>query len=107
MSPEMISPPYRVILCSHSGKPVHLPKNIIRRANSIRNEESNSTQHLLSRVFLLRCRSCVREAVYTIDQVIDCLEDAMTFESPLERERYGKPPLNQFRLRPNGSSCVF
>jgi hypothetical protein len=71
MSQETISPPHRVILCFYCGKPVQLPKNILRRANSLRNEESNSNEHLLSRVFLLRCRSCVREAVYTIDQVID------------------------------------
>ena len=71
MSPETSSPPHRVIICFYCGKPVHPPTNILRRASSIRDEESNSTEHLLSRVFLLRCRSCVREAVYTIDQVID------------------------------------
>jgi hypothetical protein len=74
MSPETISAADRIIRCFYCGKPVHPPNNIIRRANSIRNEESNSTVHLLSRVFLLRCRSCVREAVYTIDQVIDLQE---------------------------------
>src|SRR5271157_436508 len=41
-----------------------------RWQKTIRHDESSSTQHLLSRVFLLRCRACVREAVYTIDQVI-------------------------------------
>jgi hypothetical protein len=71
MSPETITPPNRVIVCFYCGKPVHLPKNVLRRANSVRNEDPNSREHLLSRVFLLRCRSCVREAVYTIDQVID------------------------------------
>ncbi len=71
MSPETISPPHRVIPCFYCGKPLHPPKNILRRASSIRNEESSSTEHLLSRVFLLRCRSCVREAVYTLDQVIE------------------------------------
>jgi hypothetical protein len=81
MSPETNSPPYRVMACLYCGRPVHLPKNIIRRANSITNQESNSTQHLLSRVFLLRCRACVREAVYTIDQVVDCSE-APTSQPP-------------------------
>ena len=81
MSPETISPPNRVILCVYCGKPVHAPKNILRRANSIRNEESNSTEQLLSRVFLLRCRSCVREAVYTIDQVVDGPETPTPAES--------------------------
>jgi len=81
MSPETISPPHRVILCFYSGKPVHLPKNILRRANSLRNENSNSNYQLLSRVFLLRCGSCVREAVYTIYQVIDGLETSTFQES--------------------------
>ena len=81
MSPETISPPHSVILCVYCGKPVHPPKNILRRANSIRNEESNSTEQLLSRVFLLRCRSCVREAVYTIDQVVDGPETPTPLES--------------------------
>jgi hypothetical protein len=51
MIPETISPPHRVILCIYCGKPVHPPKNILQRASSIRNEESRSTAHLLSRVF--------------------------------------------------------
>ena len=55
MSPETISLPDRVILCIYCGNPVHPPKNILRRANSLGNEESSSTEHLLSRVFLLRC----------------------------------------------------
>lgn len=81
MSAETISPPHRVILCVYCGKSVHLPENILRRASSLRNEESNSTEHLLSRVFLLRCRACVREAVYAIDQVIDEPEISTSQES--------------------------
>jgi len=84
MSPETISPPYRSVICLYCGKPVHLPENIVRRANSTKNLESNATQHLLSRVFLLRCRSCVREAVYTIDQVIDSPETPTSQESGLK-----------------------
>ena len=84
MSPETISPPHRVIPCFYCGKPLHPPKNILRRASSIRNEESSSTEHLLSRVFLLRCRSCVREAVYTLDQVIDGPETPTSQESSLK-----------------------
>jgi hypothetical protein len=81
MSQETSSPPHRVILCFYCGKPVHPPKNILRRANSLRDQDPNSDEHLLSRVFLLRCRSCVREAVYTIDQVIDGPETATSQES--------------------------
>ena len=81
MSPETISPPNRVIVCFYCGKPVNPPKYILHRANSLRNQQSDSPEHLLSRVFLLRCRSCVREAVYTIDQVIDGPETP-TSQSP-------------------------
>jgi hypothetical protein len=84
MSPETINSPNQVIVCFYCGKPVHPPKNILRRASSIRNEDSDSTEHLLSRVFLLRCRSCVREAVYTIDQVIDGPETPTSQESSLK-----------------------
>ncbi len=55
----------------YCGKLVNLSENVIGRHNAIKNQESNSTQHLLSRVFVLRCRTCVREVVYTIDQIID------------------------------------
>jgi hypothetical protein len=81
MSPETISPPHRIILCVYCGKPVQPPKNILRRAKAVHNVEPNSTEHLLSRVFRLRCRWCVREAVYTIDQVIDGPETATSQES--------------------------
>jgi len=81
MSPETNSPLYQGIRCFYCGKPVHLPEKIIRRANSIRHQESNPTENLLSRVFLLRCRSCVREAVYTIDQVVNCSETPTSQES--------------------------
>ena len=84
MSPETVSPPRRVILCFYCGKPVNPPKYILRRASSIKSEPSDSTEHLLSRVFLLRCRSCVREAVYTIDQVIDGPETPPPQESSLK-----------------------
>jgi hypothetical protein len=76
MFPEMMSPPYEGPCCVYCGKPLHPSKNIIRRANAIREQESNSTAHLMSRVFLLRCRSCVRETVYTIDQFVRCAEGA-------------------------------
>jgi hypothetical protein len=34
---------------------------------------SDDTQfQLISRVFVLRCRSCERESIYAIDQIVDC-----------------------------------
>jgi hypothetical protein len=84
MSRETISPPRRVILCFYCGKPVSPPKYILRRASSTSSEHSDSIEHLFSRVFLLRCRSCVREAVYTIDQVIDSPETPPPQESSLK-----------------------
>lgn len=84
MSLEAINSPNQVIVCFYCCKPVHPPNNILRRASSIRNAHSDSIEHLLSRVFLLRCRSCVREAVYTIDQVIDGPETPTSQESSLK-----------------------
>lgn len=78
MCPETISPLNRGVFCFYCGQPVCLPKSIVDRADSIRNQESDSTHYLLSRVFLLRCRSCIREAVYTLDQIIDFSEDAIS-----------------------------
>ncbi len=74
MLSETINSGYRGVLRFYCSKAVQLPKNIVGRANAIKNQESNSTQHLMSRVFLLRCWSCGREAVYTIDQVNDFAE---------------------------------
>jgi hypothetical protein len=28
--------------------------------------------HLISQVFVLRCRSCHKESVYSINQIVDC-----------------------------------
>jgi hypothetical protein len=81
MRPETTSSLYRGVFCLYCGKPVNLPETIIVRHDAIKNQESISTQHLLSRVFVLRCRTCVREAVYTIDQVIDRPESLTSPES--------------------------
>jgi hypothetical protein len=72
MRSETIALQHRGILCFHCGKPVRLPDVILSKEKAIRNNEPNAAQHLLSRVFALRCRACSREGVYGIDQVVDC-----------------------------------
>lgn len=71
MPPGTITLLYRGTRCFSCGKPVHLRNNVVHRANSLRDRASNSTHHLLSRALLVRCRSCVREAVCIVDQVQD------------------------------------
>jgi hypothetical protein len=83
MRRETINSVYRGVLCFYCGKPMQLSEKIIGRANAIKNQDSTSTRHLMSRVFLLRCRSCVREAVYTIDQVNDFSETRTSQQSDL------------------------
>jgi hypothetical protein len=34
-------------------------------------DSSDTHYHLVSRVFNVRCRSCERESVYSIDQIVD------------------------------------
>ena len=74
MSVELSSQHFRGVLCHHCGKPVRIPKIVLRK------DSENQGQHaaddnqflLVSRVFVLRCRSCERESIYAIDQIVDC-----------------------------------
>jgi len=64
----------RGVLCRHCGKPVRIPAIVLRKDSEIQgHRDSDDAQfHLISRVFVLRCRSCERESIYAIDQIVDC-----------------------------------
>jgi ribosomal protein S27E len=64
---------FRGVKCHHCGKPVRVPNSVMRQesASHGRQEQNDSTFHLISRVFVLRCRSCERESVYAINQIAD------------------------------------
>ena len=74
MSAETISQHFRGVLCRHCGKPVRVPEIVTRKESEFQAlRTSEDTQfHLVSRVFILRCRSCERESIYTINQIVDC-----------------------------------
>jgi len=64
----------RGVLCRHCGKPVRIPAFVLRKDTENQgHHDANDTQfHLISRVFVLRCRSCERESIYAINQIVDC-----------------------------------
>jgi hypothetical protein len=73
MSVELSSH-FRGVLCRHCGKPIRVPKIVQRKDGQNQGHRASEDSHfqLISRVFVLRCRSCEREAIYTIDQIVDC-----------------------------------
>jgi hypothetical protein len=71
---ELSSQQFRGVHCRHCSKPVRVPKIVLRKDSENRNRATMDETHfqLISRVFVLRCRSCERESIYTIDQIVDC-----------------------------------
>jgi hypothetical protein len=84
MPVDLSSQRFRGVLCRHCGKPVRIPKIVLRKDYENHGQHSADDSHfqLISRVFVLRCRSCEREAIYAIDQIVDC-----TFPSAPETGR--------------------
>ncbi len=74
MPVELSSQQFRGVLCRHCGKPVRIPKIVLRKdsENHRHPTTDDSRFQLISRVFVLRCRSCERESIYAIDQIVDC-----------------------------------
>jgi hypothetical protein len=74
MSAEPISQHFRGVLCRHCGKPVRIPRIVSQKENEVhgQREPGDTHFHLVSRVFVLRCRSCERESIYAINQIVDC-----------------------------------
>jgi hypothetical protein len=82
MSAEPISQHFRGVLCRHCGKPVRIPRIVSQKENEFHghsdsghtdaNDAPEAHFHLVSRVFVLRCRSCERESIYAINQIVDC-----------------------------------
>lgn len=66
---------FRGVLCRHCGKPVRIPDIVLRKDNEAHGKpQTDEAQfQLISRVFVLRCRSCERESIYSISQIVDCL----------------------------------
>jgi hypothetical protein len=74
MSVDSPTQSFRGVLCRHCGKPVRIPSIVLRKdseAQGIPQTDEGQFQ-LISRVFVLRCRSCERESIYAINQIVDC-----------------------------------
>jgi len=61
---------FRGVSCRHCGKPIRLTSPFISREMSIKHADER-VRELSSRVFVKRCRNCLKEAVYHLDQIID------------------------------------
>jgi hypothetical protein len=71
---ELPSQQFRGVHCRHCGKPVRVPKIVLLKDSENHGHPPIDETHfqLISRVFVLRCRSCERESIYAIDQIVDC-----------------------------------
>jgi len=61
---------FRGVPCRYCAKPIRLTSPFIKRELSIKQDEAGD-QQLSSRVFAKRCRDCLKEAIYNLDQIVD------------------------------------
>ncbi len=74
MSVESESHHFRGVLCRRCGKPVRLPELVTKReaASHVHHDANDAEFHLVSKVFVLRCRACSKESIYALNQIVDC-----------------------------------
>jgi hypothetical protein len=70
MNVAHVSMVFRGVTCTYCAKAIRLTSPFIKREMSIKNDEAR-VQELSSRVFIKRCRSCLKEAIYNLDQITD------------------------------------
>lgn len=65
---------FRGVHCRYCGKPVRIPGIVMKKDSECQgiHDASDTKFTLISRVFVLRCRSCEKESVYAINQIVDC-----------------------------------
>lgn len=56
---------FRAVVCKYCNRPIHLTSPFIKREMAIK----NGVEQLRSRVFLKRCRNCLKEGLYDLDQI--------------------------------------
>jgi hypothetical protein len=61
---------FRGIPCRYGAKPIRLTSPFIKREMSIKHDDEK-VHELCSRVFVKRCRNCLKEAIYNLNQIID------------------------------------
>jgi hypothetical protein len=74
MSAESMHSHFRGVHCRRCGKPVRVPALVMKNetATNTQGTDDRMQYHLISQVFVLRCRSCQKESVYSINQIVDC-----------------------------------
>jgi hypothetical protein len=73
MSADSMHQHFRGVHCRHCGKPVRVPALVMKNetATNAQSSTGDMRHHLISQVFVLRCRSCHKESVYSINQIED------------------------------------
>lgn len=73
MSAETMHQHFRGVHCRRCGKPVRVPALVMKNesASLAQTSEDTPQYRLTSQVFVLRCRSCHKESVYSINQIED------------------------------------
>jgi hypothetical protein len=66
----VLSNTFRGVHCSRCGKPVRV-FTVIANREAASPSFADDSQHLVSRVFVLRCRACKGESVYSVNQIVD------------------------------------
>jgi hypothetical protein len=61
---------FRGVTCRYCAKPIRLTSPFIKREMTIKHNDAR-LQELSSRVFAKRCRNCLKEAIYNLDQITD------------------------------------
>ena len=73
MSVDTMVEQTRGVHCRSCGKPVRLPALVAKKeyACNHHDEVDSMEYHLVSRVFVLRCHSCRKESVYSMNQIVN------------------------------------
>lgn len=73
MSVDTIVERQRGVHCRSCGKPVRVPALVVKKeyASHQHRDANDMEYHLISKVFVLRCHSCRRESVYSMNQIVD------------------------------------
>jgi hypothetical protein len=73
MTSPVVSEKFRAVVCRHCSKPIRVPGLVTRKEIEFQGltDSGDVHYHLISRVFNVRCRSCERESVYSINQIVD------------------------------------
>jgi hypothetical protein len=61
---------FRGLTCRYCAKPIRLTSPFIKKEMTIEYDDVR-VQELSSRVFAKRCRNCLKEGIYTLDQIAD------------------------------------